>query len=216
MSVNSYPAAIERYLFDHPRDEFDLYFTPCSFVGRERRAQFALPSRFAWADIDSADPAKFDPEPNVLWRTSPGRHQGLWIFSDRKSAELPEACSKMLAYRHGADHNGWTSTKLLRIPGTFNHKPAYDLPRVRVVYSDWEYQRRPVVSEGQRRRAITAIKLRSQRLESPDAKAVFEKYRLSLHPRVRPATVSRTDDDAAGPTAITIRSRAGSSGRSHP
>lgn len=192
ISVNSHPAAIERYLIDHPREEFDLYFTPCTFRGRERKAEFALPSRFAWADIDSADPARFDPEPNVLWRTSPGRYQGLWIFSDRKSPELSEACSKMLAYRHGADRNGWTSTKFLRIPGTFNHKPAYDLPRVRVVYSDWECQRRPVVPAPGPRPKVESIKLRSHGPDGYDPRAVFEKYRPLLHPRTRALIRSKT------------------------
>lgn len=192
LSVHSHRAVIERYLIDHPREEFDLYFTPCAFRGRVRKAEFALPSHFAWADIDTADPASFEPEPNVLWRTSPGRYQGLWIFSDRKTPELSEACSKMLAYRHGADRNGWTSTKVLRIPGTFNHKPAYDLPRVRLVYSNWESQRRPVVPATKPRPTVASIELQTLGPEGYDPKAVFEKYRPLLHPRTRALIRSKT------------------------
>ncbi len=69
-----------------------------------RRAGTALPGRVAWADVDggwTAERALDQPEP---------------------PARL-EAWNRRLAVLLGADA-GWSETKLLRLPGTLNHKPA--------------------------------------------------------------------------------------------
>jgi hypothetical protein len=110
----------------------DLYFCPNAFTRPVLQKPYALPTPYAWADIDGADPEAFDPRPTILWETSPGRFQGLWEFDRLLSPQEAEAVSKSFAYAFGADRGGWAVTKYLRVPYTFNHKPEYDLPRVRV------------------------------------------------------------------------------------
>lgn len=168
----------------HDRMKWDLYFNPNAFSEPVRRAQYALPTNLAWVDVDDADPDSFAPKPNILWATSPGRHQALWALSDSVSAEEAEKYSRALAYNHGADRNGWSSTKLLRIPFTYNHKPAYNRPKVRLVFDDWSPQQRIPIN------GPAPV----SRRQSPDIDVdptvndpleVFEKYRrkLSMHCR---------------------------------
>ena len=75
-------------LAENNPDQFDIYFCPNAFGAPHRRTDFALPSRFAHCDIDDADPKGYDPSPNILWETSPGRFQGIWIW--REMAEGSE------------------------------------------------------------------------------------------------------------------------------
>lgn len=55
--------AIEAVFADYPPDRNDLYFCPNAFSEPSRRTEYALPSRYAWCDIDDADPAGYDPAP---------------------------------------------------------------------------------------------------------------------------------------------------------
>lgn len=191
--VDGEPLVIERFLGSCPRSEFDLYFTPCAFRRKTRRSEFALPTNLAWVDIDSADPATFDPEANVVWRTSPNRHQGLWVFTDRRPVQSAEAYSQALAYQYGADRNGWSSTKLLRVPFTFNHKLEYELPMVRLVTTDWGAQHRPALRL--RSGGLTArprVQLHIDRPDADRARAVLDLYKMKLHPRCRALIRART------------------------
>lgn len=123
---------IRRFLADHPADRYDLYFCPNAFREAKRLTALALPTPYAWCDIDGADPAQFIPSPTILVETSPGRYQGIWELKVRVAPEIAEGLSKGLAYDFAGDRNGWSVTKLLRIPFSVNHKPAYDRPKVRL------------------------------------------------------------------------------------
>jgi hypothetical protein len=115
----------------HRRDH-DMYFCPNAFSRPVLQKPYALPTPYAWADIDGADPEAFNPRPTILWQTSPGRFQGLWEFDGLFSPKEAETVSKGLAYAFGADRGGWAVTKYLRLPYTLNHKPEYALPRVTI------------------------------------------------------------------------------------
>jgi hypothetical protein len=85
-----------------------------------------------WADLDAVDPRKLGAlKPTIAIETSPKRFAGLWL-TDRV-AEV--SLNKRLTYHLGADKGGWCQTKLLRLPGSRNHKyrPA---PIVRVLWDD--------------------------------------------------------------------------------
>jgi len=101
-----------------------------------RKKEFAHPTRLGWCDIDDSDPNTYEPPANHLWETSPGRFQGLWLWDKQHRVEEAERFSRSLADRHGGD-NGWTITKMLRIPGSINHKPKYDEPFVKLVSRNW-------------------------------------------------------------------------------
>jgi RepB DNA-primase from phage plasmid len=134
---------IETVFAEHPTDRYDLYFCPSAFEQAQRRTEYALPSRYAWCDIDDADPKGYDPAANILWETSPGRHQGLWLWRSSVKPGIAEAYSRGLWQKCGGDKGGWSITKMLRVPGTINHKPLYDRPTVRLRTFDDRPQRVP-------------------------------------------------------------------------
>jgi RepB DNA-primase from phage plasmid len=174
--------AIENFIRDHDPNTHDLYYCPNSFSRRKRLAMFALSTPFAWCDIDSANPDRFRPQPTILVETSPGRYQGLWQFGTAAKPARAEAVSRHLTNTYHGDRGGWSITKMLRLPSTLNHKPAYDVPRVKVLRSEeraisvW-----PKVTIAERRDAPT------EEFDPTkfDAEAVIQKYKAALAPNRR-------------------------------
>lgn len=115
---------------DAHRDD-DLYWCPSIFEKRTRRIDNAMDEHALWADLDTINPEEVDEEyrPTVAWESSPGRYQALWIITggDIQGASWPGNENQKLTYYLGADHSGWDTTQLLRIPGWDNHKPEYKL-----------------------------------------------------------------------------------------
>ena len=136
-------AQIAAILTAHPADRFDLYFCPNAFTQPQRKTIHALPSRYAWCDIDGADPAGYDPQPNILWETSPGRFQGLWLWRKPADGHIAEQYSRNIWAKDGGDKGGWSITKMLRLPGSVNHKSAYAKPVVTLRAYDSRPQRLP-------------------------------------------------------------------------
>lgn len=96
--------------------------------GPSRLAGNALPGQVAWADVDGdwtpgreRALARFD----TCWQVasgSGGRHVYVRLADPEEPARL-EAFNRRLAVLLGADA-GWSETKVLRPPGTWNHKPV--------------------------------------------------------------------------------------------
>jgi RepB DNA-primase from phage plasmid len=124
---------IEDFFTNHSYRLWDLYFCPNAFNRNRRLGMYALPTCYAHCDIDGGDPATFEPAPTILVETSPRRTQGIWEFGTAVSSTQAEAVSRALTRTYGGDRGGWSITKFLRIPGSFNHKPQYDLPVVTIV-----------------------------------------------------------------------------------
>jgi AAA domain/RepB DNA-primase from phage plasmid len=118
-------AAILQRLQDHQDD--DQYFTPALFNGKHRWEHLVVAESCLWADLDDAPEANLNGlAPNVMWQTSPGRRQGVWLLSTPKvGASWYGNENHRLTLHIGADPSGWDSTQLLRVPGTVNHKPGY-------------------------------------------------------------------------------------------
>ncbi|WP_460988004.1 DNA-primase RepB domain-containing protein [Sphingobium sp. TomTYG75] len=102
-----------------------------------------MPSRCAWCDIDDADPDVYDPQPNILWETSPDRFQGIWLWRDVSPGDIAEQVSRNIWAKDGGDKGGWSVTKMLRLPGTINHKPQYRKPIVTLQVYDPRPQKLP-------------------------------------------------------------------------
>jgi len=136
-------SAIRAVLEDYPANEWDIYFCPNAFRSNTRKAKNALPTPYAWCDIDEDRPAGFKPRPNVLWETSLDRFQGLWIWKRTLDPLDAEKISKWLL-RFGGDTGGWSITKMLRVPGTLNHKPERKGERVRLLRFDTRIKRVPI------------------------------------------------------------------------
>lgn len=120
----------------HSYSTHDLYFCPNAFDRPNNQKDRALSTRYAWADIDRADPKNFRPKPNVLWETSAGSFQGIWIWRDAVPAREAESYSEAMWKLYGGDSGAWAANKLLRVPGTINHKPERNGETVRLVRFD--------------------------------------------------------------------------------
>lgn len=127
---------IDRLLRRYDRHRFDQYFSPSVYSRPSRKIGGVVMTCLGWCDVDDANPFAFDPKPSVVWVTSPGRSQALWLWDRPHSPALAQAFSKALAYRHGGDKGGSAPNKLLRLPGSFNHKPEYDMPFIPLVHFD--------------------------------------------------------------------------------
>jgi hypothetical protein len=120
-------AEIIKHLEAHTDD--DLYWCPSIFEKKVRQLQHAMDEHALWADLDTVNPEEIDEQyrPTVAWESSPGRYQALWLITggDLQGASWPGNENQKLTYYLGADHSGWDTTQLLRIPGWDNHKPEY-------------------------------------------------------------------------------------------
>jgi len=119
----------------YPREDYDIYFCANAFGEPKRRTVAALQTRFACVDVDGAPLENFRPKPTIAWETSTGHTQAIWVFNEILSVDHAEQIAKNLAYNFDADRNGWSITKYLRVPFTYNHKPVYDRPEVTLLYA---------------------------------------------------------------------------------
>lgn len=174
------------------RDDYEHYFCPNSFTKKQRLNRFALPTPYSWVDIDDANPDEFDPSPSILWETSPKRFQGIWVGDSKLNVTDAERYSKGLAYEHGADRGGWSVTKYLRTPYTFNHKPKYDRPTVKLITFDMSPKSRGVVPITREDWEKSDAPIIAVRVNMPkDWKSVFNRYKAKLHKRVHVLIMSK-------------------------
>jgi len=120
-----------------PRDA-DVYFCPNVFSEPERKRQFALPTVWLHADLDEVEPDAVALSPTTAWRTSKGRYQCLWRSTRPLAVKHFEALNQRLTYLTGADKGGWSVTKVLRVPGTLNHKRGKP-QRVELMWDDLQH-----------------------------------------------------------------------------
>lgn len=115
---------------------FDSYFAVNSFADPKRTLDSVNHSCWLYADLDEADPTCDEfVRPTIAWETSPGRYQAMWQLTKRVSPELHSKLNRRVTYLVGADKGGWGLNKVLRIPGTINHKR--DIPfTVTVLWDD--------------------------------------------------------------------------------
>jgi hypothetical protein len=182
ISADKMIVGLNRFFRAHSRWDYNLYFCPNPFSRAGRRRAFALRSRLGWCDMDDSDPDAYRPQPNHVWETSPGRFQALWLWDARYDVSEAEAFSRALAARHGGD-NGWSITKMLRIPGSINHKPKYDEPIIRLASRNWrKTSERPEILPGIQHAEPEAMDMNPH---SHDRLAVLKKYRSKLDTSTR-------------------------------
>ena len=112
---------------------YDVYFSPVVFDGTRTEAR-ATGSNWAWSDLDAVDPRDIVPRPTIAWESSPGRYQALWAVGST-TATTASHLSKQLAYTLGADKGCWNVSRVLRIPGSINHKYP-GKPTVTLLWAD--------------------------------------------------------------------------------
>ena len=107
----------------------DWYFSTLSFMEPKRTlASASQTQRLVWADLDHLPNGEYRaqehiPEPNLLWSTSPGHFQAVWQLTRPMTSELYQQVGPQFTNLVvGADKGGWSSTKVLRVPGSVNWK----------------------------------------------------------------------------------------------
>ena len=80
-----------------------------------------------WADLDGAAAvaalAAFSPPPNIIIATgSAGNRHGWWALREPLTPEQAQRANRRLAHHLGADMRSTDAARILRVPGTLNHK----------------------------------------------------------------------------------------------
>lgn len=124
---------IIEHILDHENNqqEHDTYWSASLFEHPIRREDTAMTEHALWADLDKVDPSTLDQyPPSIAWETSPGSYQALWLAQqgDFLGSSWQGEENQKMTYFTGADSGGWFTTKLLRFPGSSNHKPEYRKP----------------------------------------------------------------------------------------
>ncbi len=174
-------ADFDRILLRFDRHRFDQYFSPNVYSRRRRLVDCVVTTRLGWCDVDEANPFDFDPKPSLIWQTSPGRTQALWRWDRPHSAAQASAISKALAYRHGGDKGGSAANKLLRLPGSFTHKPGYDKPFIPLLHFDPQLiTKRPKLLTKGNETHVAEPKALEMNPHGHDRISVWKKYRPKL------------------------------------
>ncbi|UWP97675.1 RepB family DNA primase [Aliiroseovarius crassostreae] len=176
----------DRLLQRYDRQRWDQYFSPNIYARPSRKLGGVHLTRLGWCDVDEADPFAFEPKPSAIWRTSPGRTQALWFWDRLHSPAQASAFSKALTYRHGGDKGGSAANKLLRLPGSYNHKPGYRKPFIPLVHFDLRpISARPPLLAGQERSCRASAKQLDMNPHADDPMSVLKKYRSKLDASTR-------------------------------
>lgn len=172
---------IGRLLSNYDRHNWDQYFSPNVYTRPKRLVKCVHLCHLGWCDIDKGDPSSFVPLPSVVWETSPGNTQALWFWDRKHTPRRASAFSKALTYRHGGDKGGSAPNKLLRLPGSFNHKPAYAKPFIPLQHYDTRpIFKRPELLPYQDRGIGRPIETSGMNPHAHDRLAVLKKYRSKL------------------------------------
>ena len=131
------PQSLHCHLTEYPPTDYDWYFTPTPFTADRRVKANAAPSSVLWSDVDDGNWKRLPP--SLVWRSSPGRYQALWLLDHTVAPARLEAMSRAAGRYIGGDKSGWDLTQVLRIPGTWNHKysPPSSVARVVVPARTW-------------------------------------------------------------------------------
>ena len=107
-------------------DQMDWYWTPAVSRVTSRKASAYGPQRVVWVDCDDGydDSALMSLEPSILWETSPGHRQAIWLMEEEISQEEYKSTGilGLLARVTKGDPSGVDISQLLRVPGTYHHK----------------------------------------------------------------------------------------------
>jgi len=113
-------------------ETFDVYFGVVPRTREEGTKDAVGEARVVWADLDSADAtialAGFEVAPSaVVASGSPGCHHAYWLLEEPVPRDLLEQINRRLAVYLGGDERVTDAGRILRVPGTLNHKA--DPPR---------------------------------------------------------------------------------------
>lgn len=159
----------------------DLYWAPVVFSKPQRSQRTAKSTDILWADLDTVDPHSIPNhlKPTAAWQTSPGRWQALWKLDVRLRPEDLKELNQRLTYTVGADKGGWGLSKVLRVPGTANHK--YDThPQVKLEWMNGHVlDAAKIVKDLPELEVVRGDPAGGDEHDLPDPRAVLRKYKIS-------------------------------------
>jgi hypothetical protein len=108
------------------------------------------------------------------------------MWNQKYPPHRAEQYSRSLAYSFAGDRGGWSANKLLRLPGSINHKPTYDKPKVRLLSADFTpIASKPIIDE----LSVNRVSVMSADTEidpfEHDPEQVLRKLKRKLDPIVR-------------------------------
>jgi hypothetical protein len=117
------------------KEEVYLGMNPVNVDARGRLKSDIAEIRHVYLDFDNNGPesvralrSRTDiPEPNHIITSSPGKYQVIWRV-DGFTKDQAESLMRGMTRATGADIAATDCTRVLRVPGFFNHKPAYGVP----------------------------------------------------------------------------------------
>lgn len=100
----------------------NVYFCPHLFSEPDRKKALAKETVSLWADKDEGIPEDLVPKPTICWQTSDNRYAAIWCLNRATDPQKAEKINRALTYRGKADKGGWHLGKVIRVPGSINHK----------------------------------------------------------------------------------------------
>lgn len=102
-----------------------VWYSPNLFGAKSRTKQTSLTLNVAAADADTCEPENFRLPPSIVVETSPGRYQVYWLLDGENDSAEVAKLNRRIAQVHkdqGCDTAFVNQAKLMRVPGTSNHK----------------------------------------------------------------------------------------------
>ena len=103
----------------------DVWFSPSLFSTRDRKKEFGETLNIAGADADTCEPENFREYPDIVVESSPGRYQVYWLIEPGNDITEVAKLNRRISQAHkaqGCDVSFINPAKLMRVPGTSNHK----------------------------------------------------------------------------------------------
>ena len=117
---------LESAIHDHSPSA-DVYLGAAPRCRQEGTRGAVRRSHVLWVDLDTPDAMaaleSFTPEPSMVVNSGRGRH-AYWGVSPAVSPDTLEWANRRLAHHLGGDMNATDAARVLRPPGSINHKPS--------------------------------------------------------------------------------------------
>src|SRR5215207_672664 len=168
------PRRARRFLQKHPRNQYDLFWSPMAFAKPKRVRSAALSVPFGWCRLK--DWRQCRPRPSIVWSIGDG-YEAIWLWRKFETPGRVEAISRALAKRFGGDIGSTYPVSLLRIPHTINHDDEKRAP-VEVVWFDDLLQRRPKVRSPKASRGYESHLILSSTVVTPWRRTIV----IGCHP----------------------------------
>ena len=114
----------------------DVYFS-LAVQKQPERNENVVNLNMLWADLDKrpgrVPMTKIRPKPTMLWESSPGNYQAVWLLNESLDNEQFNKINRELTYKLGADKGCWNISRVFRVPGSINFKRSAEGEQGKVI-----------------------------------------------------------------------------------